>query len=194
MPARLRSRLTYANVMATMAMFVALGGSSYAAITITAKNVKNRSLTGREFKSNSIGGKAIKESRLGAVPNAQRLNGVTARRFLVKCPDGTFPAGGTCIETAARAAVGFGSAEITCANADGDRTAGRRLPTHGELQAAFFRVDPAPGGEFTSHVYPTPEGGLQVLTVISKGGGSVAVVPDDADVRRPFRCAIDPLN
>jgi hypothetical protein len=29
---RLRARLTYANVMATIAVFIALGGSSYAAI------------------------------------------------------------------------------------------------------------------------------------------------------------------
>ena len=43
----LRARLTYANVMATIAVFVALGGSSYAAITITGKNVRNSSLTGR---------------------------------------------------------------------------------------------------------------------------------------------------
>jgi hypothetical protein len=31
----LRARLTYANVVATLALFIALGGSSYAAITIT---------------------------------------------------------------------------------------------------------------------------------------------------------------
>ena len=35
MRAWLRSRLTYANVMATIAVFVALGGTSYAAIKIT---------------------------------------------------------------------------------------------------------------------------------------------------------------
>ena len=31
MPARIRARLTYANVMATLALFVALGGGAYAA-------------------------------------------------------------------------------------------------------------------------------------------------------------------
>jgi hypothetical protein len=34
MISKLRSRLTYANVMATVAAFVALGGSSYAALTV----------------------------------------------------------------------------------------------------------------------------------------------------------------
>ena len=42
---RLRGKLTYANVMSTVAVFVALGGSSYAALTITGRDVKNSSLT-----------------------------------------------------------------------------------------------------------------------------------------------------
>jgi hypothetical protein len=194
MPARIRSKLTYANVMATMAMFVALGGSSYAAITLTGKNVKNGSLTGKDIKRNSIGGKAVKESRLGTVPNAYRLNGVTASRLLVRCPEGTFPAGGTCIESVARPASSYGSAIRTCGGADGDRTPGRRLPTYGELINAFSRVDPAPGGELTDHVYPNANGvGRQVLIVTTKGG-ETAVVPDDGNVPRAFRCAIDPLN
>jgi hypothetical protein len=53
--AQLRSRLTYANVVATLALFVALGGSSYAAITITGKNVKDGSLTGKDVKNRSLG-------------------------------------------------------------------------------------------------------------------------------------------
>ena len=32
---RLRDRLTYANVMSTLAVFIALGGSSYAAIKVS---------------------------------------------------------------------------------------------------------------------------------------------------------------
>jgi hypothetical protein len=63
--ARVRSRLTYANVIATMALFVALGGSSYAALTITGKNVRNGTLTGKDFKRNSLTGKQIREGRLG---------------------------------------------------------------------------------------------------------------------------------
>lgn len=39
----MRLKLSYANVMATIAMFVALGGTSYAAIRITGANVKNES-------------------------------------------------------------------------------------------------------------------------------------------------------
>ena len=41
---RLRGKLTYANVMSTVAVFVALGGSSYAALSITGRDVRNLSL------------------------------------------------------------------------------------------------------------------------------------------------------
>ena len=51
---RLRRRLTYANVMASIAVFIALAGSSYAALTITSKNVKNNSLKSADLKNNSV--------------------------------------------------------------------------------------------------------------------------------------------
>jgi hypothetical protein len=44
MLARLRSCLSYANVMATIAVFVALGGGAYAAFTLPAKSVGSRQL------------------------------------------------------------------------------------------------------------------------------------------------------
>ena len=43
-------RLTYANVMATAAVFVALGGSSYAALKITGRDVRDSSLTGKDVE------------------------------------------------------------------------------------------------------------------------------------------------
>lgn len=52
---RIRSRLSYANVMASIAVFIALGGSSYAAIKITGRNVVDGSLTGRDIKNRSVG-------------------------------------------------------------------------------------------------------------------------------------------
>jgi hypothetical protein len=49
-----RDRLNYANVTATLALFVALGGSSYAALRITGRNVVNGSLTGKDIKKRSV--------------------------------------------------------------------------------------------------------------------------------------------
>ena len=61
---RLRNRLTYANTVATLALFLALGGSSYAAISITGKNVKNGSLTGKDIKGSSLGTKQVRNGSL----------------------------------------------------------------------------------------------------------------------------------
>jgi hypothetical protein len=78
MLSRLRDRLTYANVVATMALFVALGGTSYAAITVTSKNIKNRTIKGGDIAKDTIGGTEIRESKLGTVPKALAADSATA--------------------------------------------------------------------------------------------------------------------
>ena len=54
MLSKLRSRLTFANVVALLALVVALGGSSYAAVQVTGKDVRNSSLTGKDIKDSSL--------------------------------------------------------------------------------------------------------------------------------------------
>jgi hypothetical protein len=71
MLAVVRDRLTYANVVATLALFVALGGSSYAALSITSKDVRNRSLKGGDLRKNTITGTEVNESKLKQVPKAR---------------------------------------------------------------------------------------------------------------------------
>jgi len=61
---RLRSRLSYANVMATAAVFVAFGGTATATVLITGKQVKNSSLTGADVKNSSLTGADIKNASL----------------------------------------------------------------------------------------------------------------------------------
>ena len=56
-----------------LALFVALGGSSYAAITITGKNVKNSSLTGKDIKNNSLTGSDVKGIKSGDVTDRSLL-------------------------------------------------------------------------------------------------------------------------
>ena len=77
----LRARLTYANVMATIAVFVALGGSSYAALRITGKNVPKdaltgadiKDLTGRDVRDNSLTGADVKDLTSADVANGKLL-------------------------------------------------------------------------------------------------------------------------
>jgi hypothetical protein len=194
----LRERLTYANVMATAAVFIALGGSSYAALTITGADVRNGSLSYRDLRKNTLGGTRVKESRLGKVPRARhadRLNGYSAARLLVRCPDATVPVYDVCVETGARGPLPYTGAAIACEGVDRDATPGRRLPSHDELLTAIGEpgVTLAAGGELTRNVYPTATGRVDVLYV-TDDVGSVAVTPNTAAGAKAFRCVTDPLN
>jgi hypothetical protein len=206
--ARIRQRLTYANVMATFAMFAALGGSSYAALQIESGDiannsvrgvdVRNRTLSDRDVRRNGLTGRSVRESRLGRVPHAReadRLGGNTAADLRLKCPEGTFLIADVCVETTPRSAVPYGSAVFTCATTEPTRSPGRRLPTYGELQAALTGVQLAPGGELTAAVYPSSmnPGSVDVLVVTSQAG-SVTTTPDTAAGAKAFRCVTDPRN
>jgi hypothetical protein len=199
---RIRARLNYANVVATLALFVALGtGSSYAVSEISGSQIRNNSIAGKKLKRNTIGGGRIKESSLGTVPsarNAGRVGGLTAQQLLVRCPEGTLAAADVCVETQPRPAATYTSAVITCGGIDGPPRPGRRLPTHGELRRAFDLDQVgaiAPGGELTSEVYPSSArpGSVDVLYLTDELG-SVRLVPDGAGGERAFRCVADPLN
>jgi hypothetical protein len=77
--ARILSRLTYANVIATIAIFIALGGSSYAVIHVTGKNVADNSLTSADIRDNSLLRRDFKRGELKAasegVPGPQGPQG-----------------------------------------------------------------------------------------------------------------------
>jgi hypothetical protein len=59
-----------AFILAIVALFVALGGSSYAAATMSGSKLKRESVPSSKIVPNSLTGKQIKESRLGTVPRA----------------------------------------------------------------------------------------------------------------------------
>jgi hypothetical protein len=101
---KLRPRLTFANVVSVIALFVALGGASYAAVklpknSVGTKQLKKNSVNGAKVKDNSLTGSDIDEATLGVVPtatqannaaqasqalNAQSLGGVPAAQFYSK--------------------------------------------------------------------------------------------------------------
>ena len=83
----MRQHLSYANVMATVAVFIALGGSSYAAIKVTGKNVQDGSLTGADIKNSTLGGPDI---RARAIKSTDVANGSLLQRDFAA---GQLPAG-----------------------------------------------------------------------------------------------------
>jgi hypothetical protein len=85
-------RPSAAMVVSCVALFAALGGSSYAAVKLTGKDianhtlrgvdVKNRSLGAKTIKPDALGGDQINEAALGMVPNADTLDGVDSTAFM----------------------------------------------------------------------------------------------------------------
>jgi hypothetical protein len=72
---RFRRSLTYANVMATAAVFIALGGVGYATIalpphSVGTRQLKDNAVTGSKVKNHSLAGADIDLSKLGQVPSA----------------------------------------------------------------------------------------------------------------------------
>jgi hypothetical protein len=61
-----RFRLSYANVIASIALFIALSGTSYAAVKITGKNIKNNTVTSRDIKNYSLQSKDLKKGILSS--------------------------------------------------------------------------------------------------------------------------------
>jgi hypothetical protein len=58
-------------VVATLALFVALGGSSYAALKLTGRDIKDRSISRLDIRKNGLTGTEIKEKTLKQVPKAR---------------------------------------------------------------------------------------------------------------------------
>jgi hypothetical protein len=81
---RSRIKLTYANVMATVAVFIALGGASYAAVklpknSVGAKQIKNNAITGAKIKNGAVTGAKIAPGTItGSNVNAATLGTVPA--------------------------------------------------------------------------------------------------------------------
>jgi hypothetical protein len=203
-PDWIRSRLTYSNVIATVALFTAVGGSSYAVTRISGSQLENNSVSGKKLKRNTLGGTRIKESRLGRVPRArlaERLGGLSARKLQQRCPADTVYSSGACVERTARSPATYSIAANTC-QTDAFKGFGEfsgRLPTWVELYRTMNRGgEPAltPPGELTADIADVRTDGTVMVVVLTSPTGRSALVPDsgmDAGTR-PYRCAMDPAN
>lgn len=89
---QIRKRLTYANVMSSIAVFLVIGGASALAASQLAKNsvgtkqlkknavtkakIKNNAITTAKIKKDAVTGAKVKESTLATVPSANVANGL----------------------------------------------------------------------------------------------------------------------
>jgi hypothetical protein len=209
------SRLSYERVTATLALFVALGGTSYAALTIhsgdvadntlrsrdvrdstlRSRDLLNRTVRARDIRRNSLGAGVVNESTLGKVPRAARADRVGNAKeedLRVKCPANTAAKAGVCIETSARSPDGFLGAINQCDQA------GRALVTMPQLDRLIRSTGPLSQPEWTASVYRNPGNGPnpfdQLETVLLTGGAAVSYDRVYQAVQHAFRCVALPSN
>lgn len=108
MLAELRQRLTFANAVSLIALFVALGGSSYAAVTLKKNSVKSSHLKNGQVKNPDLGANAVTTSK---VKNGSLLAQDFATGQLPKGETGDPGAPGQPGSSAASALIGRGFAE-----------------------------------------------------------------------------------
>ena len=72
MLSKIRTKITFANVISLIALFVALGGTVYAAGKLNGHKVKKGSLPGNRIVPNTVKGKQVNEGSLGQVPERRR--------------------------------------------------------------------------------------------------------------------------
>ena len=173
----LGERLTYANVMSTIAVFVALGGGAYA-VSLGKGDVKAKNIA-----RDAVRAKAIKEGAVRTAEIRDRSVGIadTAGELRLRCPKGTVLISASCMETDARAPENWGS--TTCLDE------GFRMPSVEELQAA--RSEPAitlSNLEWSgiTYVYDKFSGGEEYRALAVADGGGIS--PATLNTAYPYRC------
>jgi hypothetical protein len=98
--------LTYANVVSTIALFVALGGATAFAASHLARNsvgtrqLRKDAVTGAKVRDGSLGGADIDTSTLGKVPSAKVADSATTAATATKATTATSATSATTAATA----------------------------------------------------------------------------------------------
>ncbi|MGI8411581.1 MAG: hypothetical protein ACR2QA_03615 [Solirubrobacteraceae bacterium] len=147
-------RLTLANVVSLIALFVALGGTAVAARvaanSVGTRQLKDQSVTTSKIKDNAVTGAKVNLSTVGVVPRANTANDLSSSlkaSLTLHCPDGLQRAADTCFEFVLRPAATIPDALGTCAGAQ------RRLPSAGELALVFDHLGAPQGNEWVATPY-----------------------------------------
>jgi hypothetical protein len=190
---RLRSRLTYANVMSTAAAFLALTGASAFAASQLAKNsvgsrqlkaksvttgkIANNSVTGTKVANGSLTGVDINLAALGTVPSAASAanagNAATVGGHGASCPPGATLLRGLCFDSTA-------NAEAPTLEAAAEACAGRGgwLPTAMQLYSVRAVINLGTGigtdHQYTDTYYYDPTTGAHPSTVVIDGTGAIS--------------------
>ena len=176
MLAPIRPHLSYANVMATLALFVALGGTSYAVAKITGRDIQDRSISRLDIRKNGLTGTEIKEKTLKQVPKAKlaATASIADSANLAKNADTATTA------TTATRAQSSATSDVAALAMDASTLAGKQAAAfESSTRIAFGSASASPAGvSGEKDVLSWPEAGMEVRNasgVSINCGGDLAI-------------------
>jgi hypothetical protein len=169
---RIRKHLSYGNVVATAALFVALGGGAYAVSNVTSADIKNdtirsadlrdrKAVKGSDVKRNALGGKEIAEQSL----DASRFAPVTGTE-----PGGCDPEGAAPIDCAT-AVIKLGRPSRLLAIATGGQVsdaAAAKATCEIQIDGSPTPIDANPGEEASDNTSDLATNGFARTLVTSE--------------------------
>ena len=177
-------RFTYANVTATLALVVALGGTAAATTTMIVKS--NAQVAAGTIAGHHPPAGAHANLIPGSVSRMDLSSGLQAS-FTMQCP-GDLQAGfDLCFDPSERAPATFQAALGTC------MLAGLRLPSIGELAEVYDNLGASQEAQWTDDYYFD---GSQTRTVALTDNQTrvIQFVNITFGVAAPYRCVATPTN
>ena len=193
MKRKLEGKLTYANVVSTLCLFIVLGGSAYAAHrfsvprnsvgprqlqakAVTGGKIAEGAVTSSKIAEATITGQNIDMGALGTVPQAANAtaaqNANTVDEHAASCPQGSTLIRGLCFDAAPNAAV-----NSVKEAADACAAKGGWLPSPLELYSVRGVLDLGKGvgseHQFTDEFYGNTNG-TNYKTVVVDGTGAIS--------------------
>jgi hypothetical protein len=146
MLSKMRQHLTFANVVAAVALFVAIGGGAFA--VASSQSQQDRRIARKVVRKLAPKLSVKHALTAGSATNAANLEGAPASDYRLHCAAGLHRGTDLCFEDNERAPAPYTTALKTCA------LARRRLPDEGELAVVFDNLG-APQDEqwVVSHYY-----------------------------------------
>jgi hypothetical protein len=202
---RVREKLTYSNVVATIALFAALGGSAIAATglgkntvgtrqlrarSVTTGKIANAAITGLKISDKTITGGDINLGALGTVPSATDANSAKEAGLVdghsAGCPSGTTLIRGICFDTTANP-----PAESPQEAADACATKGGWLPSPLQLYAIRNLLTLGTGNgsdnRLTDEIYANTNES-QYRSVVVDGNGAIKEISAEGHVPERYIC------
>jgi hypothetical protein len=185
----LRSKLTYANVISTLCLFLVLGGGAAFAATQLPKNsvgpkqLKANSVTAAKIKNGAVTGAKLNLAALGTVPSATRADSASHADSATRADFATRAAGATTADSAtiATSAANAGALGGVAASGYQGRIMWARVNNGGEIvaQSGGITLQSHSGNGLFVLRFPQPVAGKGILgTVLWTGptGGKSVVV------------------